>query len=514
MPFVPLIFDSFTDVPGTNIRLHVPDTGGIWWTNIFGPICVINPTGDKARATGLSGSIYMLSGGGGGAVQNIGDEIFADIRRSDGPLSYHSCSLLYLMNGVDPLDHYYRMEVHFDFNTNDVEIDMWRWNQGVETVGPITLPGTFLWPQTTSLRIGVTIKGDDEHEVWYEPVGGGARTIFGTWTPAPSVNFTGWVGDSIHKWIGFNYVVTFFETVRTEVDNLTFQHFIAGVGPITGLDFMFSVNNPVNDIAFSGGAVSTGIIFDGEYIIGCNPTLKDNESWWWIKSDNVLDDREVTLYGKTQSGALRQDKLTLNGTDYIISKLELSRITMASVNQVSATDEITIGRALRTGIKPTALIDIPKNFTFRSIPFKNSRSDEIEQVVRYEKMHFRNGSSEDFVGLVAVMNVEGTIDGTLQIATEPTVNTTDLIENRLQVPSGITFVDAGVPLALPTPLIPGDAATIWIKQTLGAGQVIQVCDALAKINVDGSQPIGGPVAGDYTFLVEPAINIFKKEFSF
>jgi len=220
---VPLtkILDTFTDTPGINARNHIADTGEAYTSAPFGPVFVIDPTGTKARAGVSTGTLYQLASGGFGGVQEIGDEVFADVRRADGPLASGHLSLMYLMDGAVSIYEYYYCQFGFTTNVNEVNVQFHRVQQGVTSESSGWLPGLIPLAQLATLRLGITIKGDDEHEVWYEPAGGGARTAFGSWTPAPNPIFTGWVGDNVHKWIGLFSGLNGFEPTKTEVDNLT-----------------------------------------------------------------------------------------------------------------------------------------------------------------------------------------------------------------------------------------------------------------------------------------------------
>ena len=246
---------------------------------------------------------------------------------------------------------------------------------------------------------------------------------------------------------------------------------------IADLDIRFPPANPFNDIGYSGGSPSTGAML---------PEILDGESWWWIKSDNAADVREIIFFGRTKSGELAQEKIDLSGTTEVVMETKFSRLTWVKVNIVSVADTVSFGRVLRSGIKSKVMFTLDPNLSFVTIPFKDSKPDDVVEKSRYEKIHFKNNQAQDFTGMSVVVNDAGSIGGSIQIGTEAVVDSTTKVENRLQAPSGIVFADIGTPVS-PQDIVTGESFPIWIRQTLPSKARIARVDAIAKLEVEGTE---------------------------
>ncbi len=278
------------------------------------------------------------------------------------------------------------------------------------------------------------------------------------------------------------------------------------MAPISGLNIHPTQLMPSDDVSVAGGTIdSTALVLD---------SALDNESFWWIKSDNPDDiARLVTIKGRTFSGEYRQETLQLAGTLFVITREEYVRILEITVSGVISSGLITIGRAFRSEIVTTPIYSVDISTTRQTTAFKRSFPVEYDTRVRYEKLAFSNQTSFIVANLTFTIVAGDGIDSTINVGAEVEKASVTDIENRACAPTGVTFVDIGDPTPGPTSMNVSEYASLWLRQTLGEDQDISRDSAILTITADALVN-GIPSQGTYDILVEPAINVFRFDLPF
>lgn len=272
--------------------------------------------------------------------------------------------------------------------------------------------------------------------------------------------------------------------------------------PLAGLDAILSEYMPMDDISAAGG--TTDVL--GE-LLGIK---LDNDSWWWVRSSEP-DTREVTLTGRTQSGEIRSEKLTLSGLTYVVTNNVYSRWLEFKVSAVTSSAIITIGRVFRHMIAAEPLYSINFDILTQSLLLKQSYPVEYKTRTRYEKIFFWNVTGSAIDLLTFTIDSAKNSGSSITIGLDPTVTSALDVENRTIAPEGVTFVDIDVATASFS-LLSGQAIGFWLKQTLSEGEEVSRDDAVLTISA-AAEIAASPVTGDYEVIVEPAIEIFDNKLS-
>lgn len=221
--------DTYDASSRTDLSLWTADTGETYDVpadDIYVTPLRSSPTGagvaETARATIQAHSCVME---GTGAVFYAGHEVYYDVYIATVIGHYHSYLSFFNTDGGFPQTDYYALTYEVQETGPQVYAFLWRYKNGYssESGGNITFPVTF----DTWVRIGLTIVSENEYTFWYEPGGGGSRTVAGTFTFTPAVQWD-YVGNAAHVLMGFG----FDDTNTTSgglpaIDNLT--HFGGGV---------------------------------------------------------------------------------------------------------------------------------------------------------------------------------------------------------------------------------------------------------------------------------------------
>ena len=271
---------------------------------------------------------------------------------------------------------------------------------------------------------------------------------------------------------------------------------------ITDIDAVASTYMPLDDVTNCGGAkLATGKLLD---------SVLDNTSWWWLKSDGA-DIRQVIVRARTQSGEYRSEIIDLSGTTYVVTKQQYSRIISLEA-AADGTRTVTMGRVFRTGIEADVLYTLEATKTYYTVLFKQSYPVEYAEQIRYEKIFFVNNTGALVTLLTFTVADANSIDGTINIGTDLSIDSSLDTENRMVTPAGIVFRDVDVPTSV-TALAAGEAIGLWFRQTLPALSKIARADAIVTLDA-ACEVAGVPKTGDYTALVEPAIFMFSKRLPF
>lgn len=219
-----------------------------------------------------------------------------------------------------------------------------------------------------------------------------------------------------------------------------------------------SAGHPDDDADASGGAIAlTAVPLEAQFSAAARPE---------IDSDNAGDDAEVTIVGRSASGAVISEMKALNGTSAVLFDATFERIQSISLNGAAA-GSVTVAQGTGGTVRHTFIA----GETSASIFFRNAVAEVSggDPVLRYEKHFWRN---QDATKALLDAEVELTADPTdrFEIALDATQGASTSVANRLAAPGGLTFVDDGVAQAVPD----DDLATetgigVWVKQTLPAG---------------------------------------------
>lgn len=226
------------------------------------------------------------------------------------------------------------------------------------------------------------------------------------------------------------------------------------------LQIFLSANDPVeNDTDPVGGAIDlTGRLLDAQL------ASADQVE---ILSDGA-DTRDVTIRGRTASGALVEETETLNGTTPVVlsTTFRAGGIHTIEIDSGSSTRTVTIRRDGGGATVHTILPDeIHASALFLGAVAEASGGSPV---TRYAKVFARN-SNATLAHLGSSVELTADTADLYRIGLG-SVGGTTATANRLATPGGITFQDDDVPIAVPgTDLAPEAAVEVWIEQTLAAG---------------------------------------------
>lgn len=225
---------------------------------------------------------------------------------------------------------------------------------------------------------------------------------------------------------------------------------------IVGSDFddlYQSANMPEDDSSTSGGAIAAaGRVHNPNFASDTAPK---------IVSSDAGDSMNVTIVGRTASGALASETKALNGTTEVSFSTTFKanlilKVTIAS----AATGTVTVKRS--TG---ETIVTLAPGVTSSRVLFYGSASDPSSTKKRYEKIYKRNDHGS-LALLDAVCELTADPSSKLKIGIESSGNQS--VANRLTAPGGVTFVDDNVEASVGD-LDPAEAVGIWFEETLGAG---------------------------------------------
>ena len=251
--------------------------------------------------------------------------------------------------------------------------------------------------------------------------------------------------------------------------------------PITSSDIKFNgsaVMAESDSTANQGGAIDTSI-----KMLFTDISTTDNVT---IISSNAGDTTQtVTIYGRTASGALTSEALSLNGTSRVVGATNFERIMKIVVN-AAHTGTITVTRD--NGPTYTTIATLESGILSVRRPFYNVSADVATGSSRnfYEKIFIKN-THATLALLSAVVKELSDLTGNITFDLEDAVNDTNTSSNRVTAPSAggmlgsFDNTDKSVP---GTNLDAGSAIGVWLKLTLAAGT--SPAKSTYTLRIDGS----------------------------
>lgn len=228
----------------------------------------------------------------------------------------------------------------------------------------------------------------------------------------------------------------------------------------TDLKLYCTANMPEDDTSTSGGALDTTIrpVF----------TQLTSNAQIALVSDGA-DTRNVTITGRSATGAVVQEVKALNGTNEVVTTATFERILKVIAASADGSRTVTV----KQGAGGSTITTIPPNEVGFRITFYYSAS-EASPTARHEKVGWKNThGSLDALQAFCQLSADPSAKITKAICVAKDDSTS--IANRKATPAGVTFVDDGVDQAVPGGNLEfGSYICEWIKQSLGAG------DAAAK----------------------------------
>ncbi len=229
--------------------------------------------------------------------------------------------------------------------------------------------------------------------------------------------------------------------------------------PIVATDLipLGSANRPEDDTATSGGAIDTGDR-PSPMTLAADDDLE-------VVSDNAGDTtQDVTVTCRDTAGAIVTEQVTLNGTTAVIfSTIGIIERVLKCVMSATAAGIVT----LRRSVAGITVDTIPVGEVGFFGMFIKSAS-ESSGTTRYEKIFWKNNH-----GTLTLngAELELTADPSAKITVGATVAKDDStsVSNRKATPGGVSFVDDGVAITVPTGILAaGEAIGLWILMTLSA----------------------------------------------
>lgn len=224
----------------------------------------------------------------------------------------------------------------------------------------------------------------------------------------------------------------------------------------TDLKLYGSANHAENDTALQGGAIATAVRLEFT-------DLAVNDSLEAVSS-NVADTMNLTLTGRSASGAIVSETKALSGTT-VVSFTVLATVErfLKGVLASAAAGTITIRRAA-TG--PTVATMAPGDTTVRRL-FYDSASTSTAKTL-YEKSFWKNTHATLQLNSAA-LKLTADPAAVIRIGAAPSVGDAATIANRVTAPATVTFVDDNVSQTVPGgALAAGSGIGVWAEMALAA----------------------------------------------
>lgn len=216
-----------------------------------------------------------------------------------------------------------------------------------------------------------------------------------------------------------------------------------------------SASRPQNDTDASGGVIDDKV----------RPTYTQFTATAKaaLQSSSAGDTRQVTIIGRLATGVLTNENVNLNGTNEVLSTNDFERIL--SVLAASATGGVTVN--VKQGAGGTVRGTIPSAERGFQALFIDSASDPDDPVDRYEKINIKNTNSQSLTLTSSVLTLTADPQDRIEIGVG-SVSGANSVANRLAAPGGVSFVDDGVDINVPSGQnIPaGEWVEVWVKQAL------------------------------------------------
>lgn len=189
-----LVEDSFTDPDGTDITVHVAETGHSWSAGVNAVKVFANAARLNAGSDLNNHRMAITSD-----VADDQFEIFTDYRRGSTDVPGDYARLEFLAGaGVNPPEDRVYVELS-RVSPTAMSVRLVR-TDGFSFAQSELLNSGIPLPTGGSIRIGATVAGLSV-QVWQEPAGGGARTNVGS-----AVTLTADYRDGTHKRVAFNFI--------------------------------------------------------------------------------------------------------------------------------------------------------------------------------------------------------------------------------------------------------------------------------------------------------------------
>lgn len=227
--------------------------------------------------------------------------------------------------------------------------------------------------------------------------------------------------------------------------------------PIAATDLLplGSADRPEDDTSSSGGAIDTG-----DRPSPC--TLAANDTLEVLSSAAGDTTQNVTVTGRGADGAILTDTVLLTGTTLVAFTGTFERVLKVTMD-ATAVGIITV----RRGGAGATVDTIPIGEVGFFGMFLKSAS-ESSGTTRYEKIFWKNDHATLTLNSA---ELELTADPSSKITVGATVAKDDStsVANRKATPGGVSFVDDGVAINVPTGILAaGEAIGLWILMTLSA----------------------------------------------
>lgn len=219
-----------------------------------------------------------------------------------------------------------------------------------------------------------------------------------------------------------------------------------------------SVSRPQDDSSTSGGVIDAQV----------RPTYTQftANAVLALVSSSPGDTRQVTVIGRLPTGVLTTENVNLNGTNEVLSTNTYERIL--SVLAASITGGVTVSAKQGSGGTTRGTIASAEK-GFQAL-FINSASDPDDPVDRYEKINIKNTNTGGLTLTSSVLTLTADPQDRIEIGVG-SVSGANSVANRLAAPGGVSFVDDGVDINVPSGQnIPASEwVEVWCKQALLAG---------------------------------------------
>jgi hypothetical protein len=227
------------------------------------------------------------------------------------------------------------------------------------------------------------------------------------------------------------------------------------------LKYYGSANMDEADGSTQGGAIDTTtvVVFDDSTLANTlNTAVK-------VVSDNAGDTTQtVTVYGRSASGSIVSEALSLNGTTVVTGSTTFERILKAVVS-ASHSGNISLKKSSDNTVFATLASG---ELTIRR-PFYNVSADVSggSSRVYYEKLFLKNNHGS-LAFLNCTISEQADPSGKITFAVAAAVNDSVTSTNRQTAPATITF-DSSSKTIPGTDLASGSKIGIWLALTLAAG---------------------------------------------
>ena len=184
-------------------------------------------------------------------------------------------------------------------------------------------------------------------------------------------------------------------------------------------------------------------------------------------SSNSGDNQTLTIYGRNPAGEIVSEAHALNGTTVVSFSTTFERILRA-VLSAAAAGTVTI----RESGGGDDLITMEPGITEVRRPFYNASTPSSGTREYYEKVFFRNESSEGLTLTNAVIKETSDPSGKIDFALESTLDGNDTNgsgNNRQVAPSGYTFDSNDKNVANNQNHTANASQGVWLRLTLGSG---------------------------------------------